>query len=74
MQTSHKFTKKVNIWFVKPICFVNPKLYFATPDGVATHSLRSPGLHLPNPKKSMKLEYNKNFILITAKITDQIQA
>jgi len=25
-----------------PICFATPKLYFATPSGVATHSLRSP--------------------------------
>jgi len=29
--------KKIFIWFVKPICF-------ATPFGVDTHSLSSPGL------------------------------
>jgi len=29
---------------MKPICFATPKLQFANPNGVATHSLRSPGL------------------------------
>jgi len=36
--------KNIYIWFVKPIGFAIPKLYFTTPNGVATHSLRSPGL------------------------------
>ena len=36
--------KSVYIWFVKPICFASPKLHFATPFGVATHSVRSPVL------------------------------
>jgi len=36
--------KNIYILFVKPICFATPKLQSATPIGVATHSLRSPGL------------------------------
>jgi len=36
--------KNIYIWFVKPISFATPKLYFVTPNAVATHSLRSPEL------------------------------
>jgi len=48
MQTSHKFTKT----FISGLSsqFVSrPKLYFTTPNGVATHSLRSPGLDYSFP-------------------------
>jgi len=44
--------KNIHIWFVKPASFESPKLHFATPKlhfattfGVATHSLRSPGIN-----------------------------
>jgi len=36
--------KNIYIRFVKRIFFAAPKLYFATPNGVATHSLRNPAL------------------------------
>jgi len=36
--------KDIYIWFVKPICFAAPKLYFMTPNGVETPTLRSPDL------------------------------
>jgi len=36
--------KCIYTWFVQAICFVTPKLYFATSNGVTTHSLRSPDL------------------------------
>jgi len=39
-----KAYKNFSIWFVKPLCFATPKLHFATPNGIATPSLRSPGL------------------------------
>jgi len=59
--------KNICICFVKPICFATPKLYFAAPNGIGTHSFRSPGLNVA-VRRGLSIQRSRVLFLAWCKV------